>query len=107
MQAGLLVWLNTLAGVCNKAGLLAPPSPAVGIGSAVQQELHHLLMASTGAVEEGCPAMEVLHLQLGTLLQKKEQSGGYGLLLPPTTQLKTVGDLDKPGYAVHHVLMFT
>lgn len=64
--------------------------PAVGIGSIVQQELDHLLMPSAGAVEESGPAVDVLHLQLGTLLQKGQRASVMVLHLLSLCPLKVV-----------------
>lgn len=45
----------------------------ISIGIVVQQELHHLLMAGTGAVEEGRPTSNVLLLQLSTVLHMQSK----------------------------------
>lgn len=55
--------------------------PAVGVRPIVQQELDHLLVPGTGAVKQGCPAVDILHLQLRALLQGNRE---WPLLLPPS-----------------------
>lgn len=55
--------------------------PAVGVCPIVQQELDHLLVPGAGAVKQGRPAVDVLHLQLCALLQGNRE---WPLLLPPS-----------------------